>query len=101
MSGKGTEGGMSRDPGKTTRIANICSRSGVIRLLVCIALAGSAVIAYWNAIFAQFINFDDLGYIIRNAQIQDGLNWKTIRWALTTFYAANWHPLTWISHALD
>ena len=25
----------------------------------------------------------------------------TIPWALTSYYASNWHPLTWISHALD
>ncbi len=23
------------------------------------------------------------------------------KWAFFDFYAANWHPLTWISHALD
>ena len=25
----------------------------------------------------------------------------TISWAFTTFYQFNWHPLTWISHAID
>ena len=25
----------------------------------------------------------------------------TVEWALTTYHANNWHPLTWISHALD
>jgi Flp pilus assembly protein TadD len=24
-----------------------------------------------------------------------------VRWAFTTDYAANWHPLTWVSHMLD
>jgi len=24
-----------------------------------------------------------------------------IAWAFTTFYAANWHPLTWLSHMAD
>jgi hypothetical protein len=24
-----------------------------------------------------------------------------VRWAFTSFYAFNWHPLTWISHMLD
>ena len=23
------------------------------------------------------------------------------QWAFTTYYASNWHPLTWLSHALD
>ena len=25
----------------------------------------------------------------------------TVQWAFTTFDAANWHPITWLSHALD
>jgi Tfp pilus assembly protein PilF len=29
------------------------------------------------------------------------LNWQSIRWAATAYYESNWHPLTWISHALD
>ncbi len=24
-----------------------------------------------------------------------------MEWAFTTYYASNWHPLTWLSHALD
>jgi protein O-mannosyl-transferase len=30
-----------------------------------------------------------------------GLSWRTVRWAFTSFEVANWHPLTWMSHALD
>ena len=32
---------------------------------------------------------------------QSGLNGEFLRWAFTTTYASNWHPLTWISHAID
>jgi len=48
-----------------------------------------------------FVNYDDDVYITANRQVQAGVHWTTIRWAFTTFDAANWHPLTWISHALD
>jgi protein O-mannosyl-transferase len=48
-----------------------------------------------------FVNFDDRDYVIRNFQIQAGLDWDTVQWSLTTFYSSNWHPLTWLSHALD
>ena len=27
--------------------------------------------------------------------------WDTITWAFTSTEQANWHPLTWLSHALD
>src|SRR5229473_2766545 len=30
-----------------------------------------------------------------------GLSWQNIRWAFESFDAANWHPLTWLSHMLD
>ena len=51
----------------------------------------------WN----DFVNFDDPVYVLENSHIQSGLGWPTLRWAFTSGYAANWHPLTWISHALD
>jgi len=51
----------------------------------------------WN----DFSNFDDPVYIKWNGHIRAGLTWKTVWWAFSTFYAANWHPLTWISHMID
>ena len=33
--------------------------------------------------------------------IQNGVTVDAIRWAFTTTYQANWHPLTWMSHMLD
>ena len=48
-----------------------------------------------------FSNFDDPVYILWNPHVHSGLSWKAIRWAFTSFYAANWHPLTWISHMID
>ena len=30
-----------------------------------------------------------------------GLTGEGTAWAITTYYAANWHPLTWLSHMLD
>ncbi|MBD3420024.1 MAG: tetratricopeptide repeat protein [Chitinivibrionales bacterium] len=49
----------------------------------------------------DFINYDDNEYVYENPNIKDGLNLKSTKWAFAEFYAANWHPLTWISHALD
>ena len=48
-----------------------------------------------------FVNLDDDIYVTDNGQIHSGLNSATLKWAFTTYYAFNWHPLTWISHALD
>jgi len=48
-----------------------------------------------------FINLDDGTYITDNRPIQDGLTLESVTWAFTTTHAANWHPLTWLSHMLD
>lgn len=58
------------------------------------------------AIYAQvsdfaFVNFDDPDYVGRNPHVRNGLTADGIGWAFTSGYAANWFPLTWISHMLD
>jgi hypothetical protein len=48
-----------------------------------------------------FVNYDDSVYVTENEQVKSGLDWDTVQWAFTTTEAGNWHPLTWLSHALD
>jgi len=48
-----------------------------------------------------FVNYDDPGYVTDNAHVRAGLSWDTITWAFSATEQANWHPLTWLSHALD
>ncbi len=48
-----------------------------------------------------FVNLDDNLYVTDNVHVRSGLSWSTLIWAFRTYYAYNWHPLTWISHALD
>jgi protein O-mannosyl-transferase len=48
-----------------------------------------------------FVNFDDDRYVTDNPQVRAGLRWSTVTWAFTSLDQANWHPLTWLSHALD
>ena len=37
----------------------------------------------------------------QNAHIRQGLTADTFTWAFTSTEQGNWHPLTWMSHALD
>ncbi len=61
-----------------------------------------ATLAFYNPVVRNgFVNFDDTVYITTNTHVRDGLTWQTVQWAFTTLDCANWHPLTWISHALD
>ena len=48
-----------------------------------------------------FVNYDDTLYVTQNTVVQDGVTWNTIRWSFTTYRVGTWHPLTWLSHALD
>jgi protein O-mannosyl-transferase len=57
-------------------------------------------------VFAQtlrhgFVNYDDGAYVYRNPDVARGLTPQGIVWAFTHVIAANWHPLTVISHMLD
>ena len=70
-------------------------------LILCLLLVTCTLVIYNSVNQNGFVNYDDDVYITANRHVQAGLRWTTIRWAFTTFDAANWHPLTWISHAFD
>jgi protein O-mannosyl-transferase len=65
------------------------------------ALAVATLAVYGQVISHQFISLDDDVYIRDNPMVAGGLTLKGIAWAFTTFHAANWHPLTWLSHMVD
>ena len=69
--------------------------------LLSAALALGTVFLYGSVATHDFINYDDKDYVTGNSQVTSGLSWSTIRWSLTATEQANWHPLTWLSHALD
>ncbi|HQH02017.1 MAG TPA: tetratricopeptide repeat protein [Verrucomicrobiota bacterium] len=66
------------------------------------ALLVLAVLAvYLPVVELDFINLDDDDYVTANPQVRQGLTGGAVRWAFTRCHAANWHPLTWLSHMLD
>ena len=70
-------------------------------LLLVLLVVLATLLIYFPVTHHPFVNYDDGGYVINNPHIKSGLSWQTISWAFTTYYQANWHPLTWLSHALD
>ncbi len=68
---------------------------------VCLALALGTLALYWPITKHPFLNYDDYGYIVENPHVNTGLSWTNVVWAFEHKYAANWHPVTWISHMLD
>jgi len=69
-------------------------------LVLVVALFAATVAVYLPVKQHPFLPLDDTGYVVNNAVIHQ-LNWQTVRWSFTTFHASNWHPVTWLSHALD
>jgi len=69
--------------------------------LVCIALSVATLAIYAQVLQFQFVDWDDRAYVFENPHIAQGLTPQSMAWAFTSNYAANWHPLTWISHMLD
>ena len=67
----------------------------------CLCLAVGILALYLPAARNPFLGVDDPAYVTDNAHVQAGLAWATVEWALTATAAQNWHPLTWLSHALD
>jgi tetratricopeptide (TPR) repeat protein len=70
-------------------------------LTVCILLGVVTFAVYlpvWNN---EFVAYDDDVYITKNPNVKSGLSWEGVKWAFTSGYASNWHPLTWLSHQLD
>ncbi len=72
-----------------------------LSLILCVALAVVTIALYSPVIGHSFVVLDDRDYVVTNGHVHDGLSWSTIKWAFTTTEAANWHPLTWLSHAFD
>jgi tetratricopeptide (TPR) repeat protein len=68
---------------------------------VCLALAAITFAVFGQTLRHEFIDFDDNEYVYENPVVARGLTLKGIVWAASSFHAANWHPLTWLSHMLD
>jgi tetratricopeptide (TPR) repeat protein len=70
------------------------------RFILSLLLVVVVLSLYAQTSHFSFLNYDDGMYVIQNPHVRAGLTFETFRWAITSTYA-NWHPLTWMSHALD
>jgi hypothetical protein len=68
--------------------------------LLAALVAALALAVFWPAGSHPFVIFDDALYVFDNPDVLKGLTPEGISWAFG-FHAANWHPLTWISHMAD
>ncbi len=71
------------------------------RLIGCLLLVLATIALYSPVTRAPFLNYDDGVHVTDNLHVRSGLHWKTVVWAFETSEASDWHPVTWLSHALD
>jgi protein O-mannosyl-transferase len=93
---------ISLDTASEVRSAGFLGRPVRRRVLLGLALVlvAATVAVYYPVNYFPFNSINDGEYVTRNVRINE-LNWETVKWSFTTFHAANWHPLTWVSHAVD
>ena len=68
---------------------------------MCGLLVLAVALVFGQTIGHEFVNYDDGKYVYENPPVADGLTVAGVTWAFTHTHAANWHPLTWLSHMLD
>jgi hypothetical protein len=61
----------------------------------------AAVAAVYGASGGYAFVFDDDGSLVNNPHVPHGLTLAGVRWAFTSFFWANWFPVTWVVHMLD
>ena len=81
--------------------SGLFSSPGRLRIVLCLLIALATLIVYNGVSHNGFINLDDNLYLIQNQHVHEGLTLNTMKWAFTTYEVDNWHPLTWMSFALD
>jgi len=75
-------------------------RTKMINMALLLGTGIVAFLAYMPSLAAGFLNWDDQFYVTNNPSIRS-LDMDFIIWAFTSTEVANWHPLTWISYAVD
>jgi protein O-mannosyl-transferase len=75
-------------------------RTPKVKCYLAASVALLTLLVYLPTLRNDFVELDDAAYILDNPYIRS-FNQELFRWAFLQFYAANWHPLTWLSHALD
>lgn len=69
---------------------------------IAVALFLVTLAVYLPSLGHQFIDhYDDDLYVTGNPNVQQGIRFSSLCWALTGSVAFNWHPLTVMSHMLD
>jgi len=89
------------EPAPTRAATPVMTRPRFPAWLMAVLLVLVTMALYWPATRCDFVTLDDNTYVIDNTHVSSGLTFANVWWALGSGYAANWHPVTWLSHMLD
>ena len=77
-------------------LSRLFTKSGICLML------GVVILAVYGQVYAfDYAYYDDAHYVFDNPNVTTGLSPENVIWAFSAGYAANWHPVTWMSHMLD
>ncbi len=96
-----TQGRIRRNSKAPSRAGLFLTSKNQTIALCTTALVAATLALYSPVVGYSFVVLDDADYVTANSHVHRGLAWSTFKWAFTSTDAANWHPLTWLSHALD
>ncbi|UCF67079.1 MAG: tetratricopeptide repeat protein, partial [Acidobacteriota bacterium] len=72
-----------------------------VSFAVVLSIALAVALVFGQTLGFDFVSTDDAEYVTDNAVVREGLTRHGLLWALSSGHAANWHPVTWLSHMLD
>jgi tetratricopeptide (TPR) repeat protein len=76
-------------------------RNRYLATAICGLLLLLVAVVFGRSVGCDFVNFDDDAYVYNNPHVANGVTRDSIAWSCTAMHSCNWHPLTWLSHALD
>src|ERR1700752_1174892 len=76
-------------------------REKLTPVAIALVLALLVLVAFCPVHAHGLVNYDDPVYLPENPHVAHGLEPHAMAWVFTHALAANYHPLTWLSHMLD
>jgi Tfp pilus assembly protein PilF len=74
--------------------------SRLLRVALPLAVIGIAFVAFLPALSNGFVNWDDDKVLLENEHFR-GLGWPQLQWMASAYWLGHYHPLTWLSFAVD